>query len=102
MDIKARNKQVKTILSKKFGRENVSVKNGRGTSWGWCYINLQITKISSCQCLPDSTYCQPCRTALNQASKEATTMLRGFEFYEYTDDMNFDQQEVLLQIHFGR
>ncbi len=41
MDIKARNKEVKKILSQEYGRKNVSVTNGKGTSWGWCYVEIK-------------------------------------------------------------
>jgi len=39
VDIKARNKQVKVILSNAFGKGNISVTNGKGTAWGWCNIH---------------------------------------------------------------
>ena len=43
MDIKARNKQIKTILSKEFGSKNVSVTGGRGTAYGWVGISIKAT-----------------------------------------------------------
>lgn len=42
MDIKARNKEVKGILAKEFGRQNVSVRDGGGTAKGWCEIEINI------------------------------------------------------------
>jgi len=41
VDIKERNKQVKSILAQEFGQKNVSVKNGTGTAWGWCNIGIK-------------------------------------------------------------
>ena len=40
MEIKKRNKQVKTLLAKKYGAKNISVTGGRGTAYGWVRLDL--------------------------------------------------------------
>jgi len=42
MRVTRRNKLVKKILGIKFGYENVSVKGGTGTAYGWCDIIITV------------------------------------------------------------
>jgi hypothetical protein len=98
MDVKARNKQVKAILSKQYGRGNVSVKGGRGTAHGWCEVYITIPRPEGCTCVPEGFYCQACKDAMNGKGKEAESLLSGVEFYKYPDDMGGDNKELLIQV----
>ena len=42
MAIAERNRRIKKVLGKFFGRENIRVKGGRGTAYGWVEIALRI------------------------------------------------------------
>ena len=93
MDSKARNKQVKAILSKQYGRANVSVKGGRGTAYGWCEVYITIPRPKACTCEPEGFYCRVCKDAMNGISSEAERMLSDVEFYHYGDH----SPELLIQ-----
>lgn len=106
MDIKTRNKQVKAILSERFGSKAVSVRNGRGTAWGWCEVSININRPDNCThsetnpADPDYPfYCQPCKTAMNTTQQEAEKLLRDVEFYKYPTDGERDGQELLIEVH---
>ncbi len=106
MDIKARNKQVKAILSNRYGSKAVSVRNGRGTAWGWCEVSIDIPRPENCTHSednpsdPDYTfYCLPCKRAMQEASLEAEKLLEGVEFYKYPTDDERDGKELLIQVH---
>jgi hypothetical protein len=94
MDCKARNKQVKTILSNKYGKGNVSVKGGRGTAYGWCEVYITIPRPKACTCEPEGFYCQVCKDAMNGKCEEAESLLTDVEFYHYGDH----SPELLIQV----
>jgi len=94
MDVNARNKQVKEILSKHYGKGNVSVKGGRGTAYGWCEVYITIQRPKACICEPEGFYCQVCKDAVNGISSEAESLLSGVEFYHYGDN----SPELLIQV----
>ncbi len=43
IDIAQRNRQIKMTLEQAFGRNKVAVRGGRGTSYGWVYVNIDHT-----------------------------------------------------------
>ena len=86
MDVNARNKQVKAILSKRFS--NVRVTGGKGASWGWCKVHIDVPRPEACTCHGEGFYCQACKDAMNGKSKAAESLLTDVEFYKYSDDMN--------------
>ena len=93
MDIAARNRQVKQVLTPIFGRENVSVRNGKGTARGWCHIDIEIGK----RLVPDGFYTDAERKLINEATDKAYDAIKHLEFYGYTDDMGYAHQEVIVQ-----
>lgn len=40
MEIAARNRQIKKVLSRAFGQGNVTVKGSRGTAYGWVTVKI--------------------------------------------------------------
>lgn len=120
MDIVERNKQVKQILSQEFGVKNVSVKNGRGSAWGWCYIKIKVTDPCPYQQneSPCAQYCgQVCqgnnmpltgggwRNSARQIKHTEVTsiaknLIRSIPFYTYQDDMGDEHKEYILSIDF--
>jgi len=101
-DVVTRNKEVKRILLALYGRENVSVRNGRGTSWGWCDVDITIKRPADCSCEPEGFYCDACKKLLHTTRIEAETALKDVEFYKYPDDMGGDNKELLIQVHIAR
>lgn len=102
LDVKVRNKEVKSILSGIFGSKNVSVKNGKGTSWGWCHINIYI-KNENCVCKlgENQVYsrCFSCKQKENEAYDKAQEALKNVEFFSYSDDMNYSNKESTISTH---
>jgi hypothetical protein len=94
MNLNERNKQVKTKLSAIFGRENVSVKGGRGTAYGWCEVHINGGKRLS----NEEFYNQAERDLMNDLSRKAKEAIKGIEFYKWTDDMGFNDNELLIQV----
>ena len=84
MDIKARNKEVKRILSQEYGRKNVLVTNGKGTSWGWCYVEIKTFNS---------------RTNNRQSiKKRAEQLLSDVEFYHFYTDDNTKLKNLLITV----
>lgn len=96
MDCNTRNKQVKSILSKKYGHKNVSVTGGRGTAYGWCEVYITQPKPKNCIC--QEFYCDVCKKVMHAIRLEVEKLLHNVEFYKYTDDMGYDHKEVLIQV----
>jgi len=103
MDIKERNKQVKSILSKLFGFKNVSVRGGRGTATGWCQVNITTSRPKDCECNPLEPWanCKPCKDHYRTISDKAENALNDVAFYHYTDDMNYSHRELIVQVKFA-
>ena len=95
MEVNARNKQVKVILSKLFGHENVSVKGGRGTAYGWCEVAISAGKRLS----DEEFYTEEECALMNGISKRAEAAVLGCEFYKYPDDMGGDNKMLLIQVN---
>lgn len=103
LDVKVRNKNVKSKLSFLFGAKNVSVTNGKGTAWGWCHININVNKEQyniACTCNDNEPgYCDPCAKLYRKIEDTAQKAISNIEFFNYSDDMNYNHQEVITQIH---
>jgi hypothetical protein len=95
MDVVERNKKVKKVLSAIFGASNVSVRNGRGTAWGWCEIDI----VAGERIEADGFYSQEERNIINTAHDKAEQAIKDIEFYHYSDDMGYDYAEVLIQVN---
>ena len=44
MTVAERNRAIKKVLARRFGRKNVRVKGDRGTAYGWVNIYVQVPK----------------------------------------------------------
>ena len=99
-------KPVKTALVRKYGFKNVSVKNGKGTAWGWVDARITVLKPKMCQCKEGEVYCQECKNTINQVSQEALKIGHeavknaGLKFYTYTsgDGYGSESSEFLVQV----
>jgi|SRR3990167_10175446 len=98
IDIIVRNKEVKSRLSKVFGRENVSVTGGRGTAWGWCEIEIK----AGDRLDHTETYTQREISYMNAISDKAEEAIKGIEFFGYTDDMGSGHKEFIIQVRLKR
>lgn len=98
MDVKARNKKVKGILSKEFGKKNVSVVNGRGTAWGWCNVYIKCGERLD----NDEFYTQRERDKMNSINQKANELIKNCEFYSYSADDGYgtETKEVIIQVNF--
>lgn len=121
MDIKIRNKQIKTILSKEFGGKNVSVTGGKGTAYGWVGITIK----ASDPC-PFRQHEQPCSSYVGcadnvckgnnqpicggwggtvrqlqytQITEKVEALIKGVEMYHfYSDDYSDNTQKTCSNI----
>ena len=101
---------IKKALVAKFGRENVTVRNGSGTAWGWVEIGLQVSEPLNCVCKPGDCYCPACREAIGSITKEAYKLIHealnsaGLKPYTYCadDGYNTDSEEILLDVKFKK
>lgn len=97
----------KQVLVKRYGYQNVSVKNGSGTAWGWVEVRITTNKPTTCTG-NNPFYCTKCKEHMNQISTEATKLMYtawqklGLKPYTYCSDdgYNTDSAEVLIQISF--
>lgn len=94
MDTTKRNRQVKKVLSTAFGASNVSVTGGRGTACGWCDVTIN----GGDRLSAEEFYSQDEKDLMNGISKKAWELIKGLEFYHYTDDMGYGHSEVIVQV----
>ena len=94
LDINTRNKQVKKVLSGIFGKENVSVRGGRGTAHGWVDVEINGGKRLS----NEEFYNQAERDLMNSINHKAKEAIKHIELGSYTDDMNFEHDECIIQV----
>ena len=87
IDIKLRNRNVKNILSYFFGSENISVRNGRGTAWGWCNVEISAGKSTGNNAND--------RMISNDISNLSEKLLSDVEFYKYNGS-----NELIIQVRF--
>jgi len=103
-----RNRIIKDRLSSIFGRENVSVTQGKGTASGWCHIDIN-AKSPECNqghefaCYDCSEW--SCGTRQNQIQKlkrKVEEAIKDLHFYTYYDDMNYQHRELIINIGFRK
>lgn len=97
----------KQALAQKYGYKNVSVKNGRGTAWGWVEANIYMDRPQNCTG-DNPFYCSNCRETLNNVYTEAHKImadawvkagLRPYTYYA-DDGYNTANSSVLVQASF--
>lgn len=103
-------KPAKTALAKRYGYKNVSVKNGRGTAWGWVEVKINTQRPAQLPCVGDINhfYCSNCVENNNITRNEARTIMHnawraeGLEPYHYTvdDSYNTQSEEVLIDVNY--
>lgn len=102
LDVKERNKKVKSILSGIFGSKNVSVVGGRGTAYGWCEIGINIPKDGCTGDVNENgypSYCGICRDKIQQTSRHAEEAIKNIQFSQYYDDENYLNDKQIISIH---
>ena len=93
---------VKKALAQKYGYKNVSVKNGRGTAWGWVEASINTGKLPT-----DRQFTQEERKLEREIEIEARAIARealksaGLSFYTYSSDDGYgtESEEFLIQIN---
>ena len=126
LDIKKRNKELKTILSKEFGGKNVSGKAPTGTPYGW--VTMTIKTPDPCPFKQDENPCSSYHACQDGVCKGNNKRLRGgwgdsvrqlttkeltdrveelikdVEFYHYTSDDGYgtERREMHIDINFTR
>lgn len=86
-DINARNRQIKRLLEAEFGRGKVRVRNGRGTSWGWTKIDIDLTPLD--------------REEAEQLHRRAAVAIKSVEFDKYYMDDGFNTEALRRTIRFN-
>ena len=77
---KQETKAVKTALLEA-GCQNVSVKHGTGTAWGWLHVDVSKPRPAGCSCIVHvedygrRETCELCREASRTANHEATELI---------------------------
>ena len=121
----SRNSEIKKILAAKYGRTNVSIRQGRGTACGWVdiYIKVaspcpQLVKMAchACAKLTDGRCAgnnQPLESyswhrsaralATKQVHEEARELLKGvhFDIFYSDDGYNTERDCVIIHIDFS-
>jgi len=101
-----RTKEVKKKLVKVFPRDIVSVRNGRGTAYGWVEIRIHLSRLVNCPEKPDHGCgwcpkwgnCPIFKEIRIKGYRQVEEAIRGIEFNTYPDDMNRDQPEYTIDI----
>ena len=89
-----RNKRVKEILSKEFGKENVRVTGGTGTAYGWCKVKIfGGQRLSS-----EPHYSREESEIIEKITNRAEELLSFVKFYHYYDDMGYSHSELLIEV----
>lgn len=117
---KTRNQKVKKILAKEFGTKNVSVRGGKGTSYGWCDITIKVEdpcphKQHEAPC---SDYCKNKICTGNKApirggwgdtvrqlqwvkvTKKARKLLEGVTFTQFCTDMGTKLDRMNIEVNY--
>lgn len=103
-------KIVKLALVERWGRENVSVRKGRGTASHWVEASIEIPHAHDCHCQPMQFYCDRCRFAQIEAAAEARKRVEiamehhETKFSQYSSDDGFgdDRDCFILQVSIKR
>jgi copper chaperone CopZ len=82
MEIQKSAKIIKSALAKVYGYRNVSVRVDSGTAYGWLRIRIEV---------------EGSKEGVYQ-NAEKIIEESGAEVYTYTDDMGFEQKEMLISI----
>jgi len=88
-------KPIKKALAKKYGYKNVSVKNGKGTAWGWVEASIKIDEPKD----RDEAY--RIRKEAEEIARE-TLKKEGLKFYTYCSDDGYgsDRECFLLDLNY--
>lgn len=117
-----RTKRVKQALIKIFPYKDVSVKNGRGTAYGWVNVSITTDLPKDCKCkfangdgykyrLPlDSVrrtyFCQACDELHKETEEKANKAIdkSAVEFGVYYPDTGYNdsRRELMVNINVGR
>lgn len=109
-------KPIKSALVKIYGAKNVSVKNGRGTAWGWVEIGVSMPEVEHKEdhhmankyAFGDEMYCVTCPRLRNDKRMEvemhALKALKdaGLEPHTYCSDDGYGQDNdcILVDVNF--
>ena len=102
--IAKRNRAIKKILSKEFGRENVRVRGGRGTAYGW--VDVTVTIPANFRITDGGFYTQEAKEAMNQTQRRVIEILKREGLWEqlgiYYDDMPdaSERREITIDVKF--
>ena len=99
----------KQALARKYGYQNVSVKNGTGTAWGWVHVSIKTAK-PIVECRGDEAYmlCSIHREAERTILSEAREIMHkawqseGLKPYSYTVDDGYgsESEEVRIDVNY--
>lgn len=104
---KEKTKVIRKALTKLYGRENVSVRSGRGTAASWVEARVDRPKPADCYCDNNKPgYCHHCsevyKNTREQAESEAYKAMSesGMKFSTYYSDDGYNTQRdnFLLQV----
>ena len=102
--IAKRNRAIKKVLSKEFGRENVRVRGERGTAYGW--VNVTVTIPANFRITDGGYYTQEAKEAMNQTQRRVIEILKREGLWEqlgiYYDDMPdaSERREITIDVKF--
>lgn len=105
---KLRNSVLRKALNSKYGAKNVSVRGDTGTAHGWVRIGLIVDNYHTNSHTKHNIYgtcieCANYKTLLRAELMEysiSEMAKHDLGFYSYTDDMGYNNYEVLIDITF--
>jgi len=108
MRVAERNRAIKKVLVREFGRENVRVRGSRGTAYGWVHINVRVPKPHPGECerpegWPYPYYeCDGCRQVREATERKVWEILKSTglenELFSYWDDMGDRRKECIVEV----
>ena len=108
MTVKERNRKIKALLSKEFGRENVRVRGERGTVYGWVRVLITRPKPPKGECVKPESWpfpyyiCDDGKRIREQTINRVWQLLKESGLYEelsfYYDDMGDKRKEIIIEV----
>lgn len=102
LPIKVRNKLIKRLLSEEFGYNNVKVKNGKGTSYGWVKVYITAKKPHNGECMKSWQFCSMCSKRYEEIQQRVYDIIFSTRLKDYigkwSDDMGYEHHELSIHV----
>ena len=87
MDYAQRNRSIKAVLAKRFGAGKVRVRGGKGSSYGWAYIDIDYTPL-------DQDEARALSQEVVQLLDAAGLKFSGYYSDDYSDQRTYPKRSI--------